>query len=92
MKEADLLPKLSAAAATKPDTPSPSLFGKGRYKFWALGAIILLAFWSMLTGTVTLKWSAGDLTGLPDDDLGSTARSDLDILVTIDPSIGRSFP
>lgn len=43
-----------------------ALFGRGRYKFWALGAILLLAFWSMFTGTVSLRWSAGNLNRLPD--------------------------
>ncbi|MCE3049350.1 hypothetical protein HAX54_044679 [Datura stramonium] len=42
------------------------LFGRGRYKFWALAAILLLAFWSMFTGTVTLRWSVGNLNGLSD--------------------------
>ncbi|GAV70278.1 DUF1195 domain-containing protein [Cephalotus follicularis] len=36
------------------------LFGiKTGYKFWVLAAIILLAIWSMFTGSVTLKWSSG---------------------------------
>nr|DAD40686.1 TPA_asm: hypothetical protein HUJ06_015009 [Nelumbo nucifera] len=56
-----------------------SLFGKGRYKFWALAAIILLAFWSMFTGTVTLKWSAGNLNRLSDD-LDTPIHDDLDVL------------
>ncbi|XAR61779.1 hypothetical protein NMG60_11016294 [Bertholletia excelsa] len=55
------------------------LLGKGRYKFWALAAILLLAFWSMLTGTVTLKWSAGNLNPLSDD-FDSPIHDDLDIL------------
>ncbi|ONK60571.1 uncharacterized protein A4U43_C08F19980 [Asparagus officinalis] len=82
MKESDLLPTLStapAATATKPETSSPSLFGKGRYKFWALAAIALLAFWSMLTGTVSLR-SSGDLSS---DDLllrSQQSHADLDIL------------
>lgn len=58
-----------------------SLLGKGRYKLWALGAIILLAFWSMFTGTVTLRWSAGNLNRIGDDDsLDSPLRDDLDVL------------
>lgn len=78
MKEADLLP--TTTAITKPETSSSSLFGKNRYKFWALAAIILLAFWSMLTGTVSLNFSAGDL--LPDDYIlhHSSMSSDLDVL------------
>ncbi|KAF6149762.1 hypothetical protein GIB67_017495 [Kingdonia uniflora] len=55
------------------------LFGKGRYKFWALAAILLLAFWSMLTGTVTLKWSAGNLNRISDD-IDSPIHDDLDVL------------
>ncbi|KAF9609430.1 hypothetical protein IFM89_016230 [Coptis chinensis] len=57
-----------------------SIFGKGRYKFWALAAILLLAFWSMFTGTVTLKWSAGNLNHISDDLLDSPIHEDLDVL------------
>ncbi|KAG9150409.1 hypothetical protein Leryth_014586 [Lithospermum erythrorhizon] len=42
-------------------------FGKGRYKLWALAAIILLALWSMFTGSITLKWSSGNLTRVSDE-------------------------
>ncbi|KAK6152910.1 hypothetical protein DH2020_012549 [Rehmannia glutinosa] len=59
---------------------SSSIFGRGRYKFWALAAILLLAFWSMLTGTVTLRWSAGDLKDRFNDDYSSHASEDLDVL------------
>ncbi|KAM5564854.1 hypothetical protein ABKV19_019089 [Rosa sericea] len=52
---------------------------KNRYKFWALAAILLLAFWSMFTGSVTLRWSAGNLTGLSDQ-LSLPTYDDLDIL------------
>ncbi|XP_062021819.1 uncharacterized protein LOC133738319 [Rosa rugosa] len=52
---------------------------KNRYKFWALAAILLLAFWSMFTGSVTLRWSAGNLTGLSDQ-LNLPSYDDLDIL------------
>ncbi|PRQ27019.1 hypothetical protein RchiOBHm_Chr6g0300851 [Rosa chinensis] len=52
---------------------------KNRYKFWALAAILLLAFWSMFTGSVTLRWSAGNLTGLSDQ-LNLPTYDDLDIL------------
>ncbi|KAL6994699.1 hypothetical protein U1Q18_005805 [Sarracenia purpurea var. burkii] len=55
------------------------VLGKVRYKFWALAAILLLAFWSMLTGTVTLKWSAGNLNPLSDD-FDSPIHNDLDVL------------
>ncbi|KAJ9564629.1 hypothetical protein OSB04_000595 [Centaurea solstitialis] len=63
---------------------SSSIFTRPRYKFWALAAIILLAFWSMLTGTVTLRFSAGNLNRLGDYDIaggGSPIRQDLDVLV-----------
>lgn len=56
------------------------LFGRGRYKFWALAAILLLAFWSMLTGTVSLRRSAGDLTRF-NEDYDSPAIEYLDVLV-----------
>ncbi|KAL6588008.1 hypothetical protein OROMI_000986 [Orobanche minor] len=59
---------------------SPNIFGRGRYKFWALAAILLLAFWSMLTGTVTLRWSAGDLKDRFNDDYSSHSADDLDVL------------
>ncbi|RDX97266.1 hypothetical protein CR513_19971, partial [Mucuna pruriens] len=36
--------------------------GRGQYKLWVLAAIILLALWSMFTASLTLKWSAGNLT------------------------------
>ncbi|XP_073136080.1 uncharacterized protein [Henckelia pumila] len=55
------------------------LFGRGKYKFWALAAIVLLAFWSMFTGSVTLKISPVDVK-LSSRDLDSSAHSDLDVL------------
>ncbi|KAI8549696.1 hypothetical protein RHMOL_Rhmol06G0045100 [Rhododendron molle] len=55
------------------------VFGKSRYKLWALAAILLLAFWSMFTGTVTLKWSAGNLNPLSDR-FDSPIHDDLDVL------------
>lgn len=85
MKDEDSLPlttlnttSSTAASSTKKDN-DVSLFGKGRYKFWALAAILLLAFWSMFTGTVTLRWSAGNLNRLSDD-LDTPLRDDLDVL------------
>ncbi|XP_072978134.1 uncharacterized protein [Typha angustifolia] len=79
MKEdGDLLPATKPISAGGAVADS-SLFGKGRYKFWALAAILLLAFWSMLTGTVTLKWSAGNLTRLSDD-LDPAFHDNLDVL------------
>ncbi|CAN6168750.1 unnamed protein product [Urochloa humidicola] len=53
------------ASATKISLPISSgeaaLFGKGRYKTWALAAIALLALWSMFAASVTLRWSSGEL-------------------------------
>ncbi len=51
----------------------------GGYKFWALAAILLLAFWSMFTGSVTLKWSASNLSRFSDG-LDSPILDDLDVL------------
>ncbi|KAJ6736738.1 hypothetical protein OIU85_018865 [Salix viminalis] len=78
MKDDDSLPTTTAPTVKK-ETSDSGLFGKGRYKFWALAAIILLAFWSMLTGTVTLRWSAGNLNSLTDD-IDTPIRDDLDVL------------
>ncbi|CAK9138788.1 unnamed protein product, partial [Ilex paraguariensis] len=88
MKDDEFLPistpttnKSSTATSTisKKESYDSSLFGRGRYKFWALAAILLLAFWSMLTGTVTLRWSAGNLNRMSDD-LGTLISDDLDVL------------
>lgn len=75
MKEGagDLLPAPAADAG---------IFGKGRYKFWAFAAILLLAFSSIITGTVTLRWSADDLNRLARDfDVAVAVDPDLDVLV-----------
>jgi hypothetical protein len=80
MKDDDSLPTTTAPSVKK-ETSDSVLFGKGRYKFWALAAILLLAFWSMLTGTVTLRWSAGNLNSLVDD-IDTPIRDDLDVLVS----------
>lgn len=58
------------------------VFGRGKYKLWALGAITLLAVWSMFTGTVTLKWSDVNLKHASND-LDPSLHSDLDVLVLI---------
>ncbi|KAK9111647.1 hypothetical protein Scep_019166 [Stephania cephalantha] len=65
----DDLPTTTAATSKKESsaTADDTLFGHGRYKFWALAAILLLAFWSMFTGTITLKCSAGNLNRISDD-------------------------
>ncbi|KAL7602364.1 uncharacterized protein LOC111894843 [Lactuca sativa] len=56
------------------------LFSKTRYKFWAITAILLLALWSMFTGSVTLRWSgAGNISNPLSDSFDSPVR-DLDIL------------
>ncbi|KAF8405199.1 hypothetical protein HHK36_010099 [Tetracentron sinense] len=72
MKDAD-----APTTTAKKESSDASLFGKGRYKFWALAAILLLAFWSMFTGTVTLKWSAGNLNRISDD-IDTPILDDLD--------------
>ncbi|KAK1391412.1 Lanosterol synthase [Heracleum sosnowskyi] len=59
------------------NTSNSSVFGKTRYKLWALVVIVVLAFWSMFTGSVTLNWSSA---GALADDFGSPLHSDLDIL------------
>ncbi|RVW26374.1 hypothetical protein CK203_116330 [Vitis vinifera] len=61
------------------DSSDASLFGKGQYKFWVLAAILLLTFWSMFTGTVTLRWSASNLNHISDD-FDSHIHDDLDVL------------
>ncbi|XVE87281.1 hypothetical protein DITRI_Ditri18aG0104400 [Diplodiscus trichospermus] len=82
MKDDDTLPTTTGTTTTanlKKESSDSSLFGKGRYKFWALAAILLLAFWSMFTGTVTLRWSAGNLNRLSDD-FDTPIHDDLDVL------------
>ncbi|KAM7265993.1 hypothetical protein ACFE04_003676 [Oxalis oulophora] len=83
MKDDDssLLPTSTSTTTMTTSSSNNNLFGKGRYKFWALAAILLLAFWSMLTGTVTLRWSAGNLNRLSADDIDtSPIHDDLDVL------------
>ncbi|PPR84785.1 hypothetical protein GOBAR_AA35932 [Gossypium barbadense] len=82
MKDDDTLPTTTATANLKKESSDSCLFGRGRYKFWAFAAILLLAFWSMFTGTVTLRWSAGNLNRLSDD-IGSPVHDDLDVLVPV---------
>ncbi|THG22730.1 hypothetical protein TEA_022725 [Camellia sinensis var. sinensis] len=87
MKDDDALPISTPTAHThthththtQKETSDSSPFGKGRYKFWALSAILLLAFWSMLTGTVSLRWSAGNLNRFSDD-FDIPIHDDLDVL------------
>ncbi|GLU13708.1 hypothetical protein SLE2022_303240 [Rubroshorea leprosula] len=80
MKDDDTLPTTATTVTNvKKENSDSSQSGRGRYKFWALAAILLLAFWSMLTGTVTLRWSAGNLNRLSDD-LEPPIHDDLDVL------------
>ncbi|XP_054819606.1 uncharacterized protein LOC129318712 [Prosopis cineraria] len=53
--------------------------GKSHYMFWVLTAIILLAVWSMFTGSLTLKWSAPSLSRFSHE-LDSQTLDDLDVL------------
>lgn len=88
MKEDDALPTTTATstatgtamANSKKENSDSVLFGRGRYKFWAFAAILLLAFWSMFTGTVTLRLSTGNLNRLSED-LGIPNYDNLDVLV-----------
>ncbi|XP_038720624.1 uncharacterized protein LOC120013065 [Tripterygium wilfordii] len=73
------LPTTVPAMNMKKESSDSSVLGKGRYKFWALAAILLLAFWSMFTGTVTLRWSAGNFNRLSDD-IDIQIHDDLDVL------------
>ncbi|KAA8547340.1 hypothetical protein F0562_003796 [Nyssa sinensis] len=92
MKDDDALPISTPTTHTatttipKKETLDSTLLGRGRYKFWALAAILLLAFWSMLTGTVTLRWSAGNLNHISDD-IDTPIRDDLDVLVCLKSSL-----
>ncbi|XP_028802991.1 uncharacterized protein LOC114758143 isoform X2 [Neltuma alba] len=53
--------------------------GKSHYMFWVFTAIILLAVWSLFTGSLTLKWSAPNLSRFSFD-LDSRVLDDLDVL------------
>lgn len=65
------------ASTVKKDGPLVGFFGKSGYKFWVLAAILLLAFWSMFTSSVSLKWSSGDLAT---DNTDFSVGDDLDVL------------
>ncbi|KAH6797113.1 polyol transporter [Perilla frutescens var. hirtella] len=73
---------VSSSSSSRKDASShfSAVFGRGRYKFWAFGVILMLAFWSMLTGTVSLRWSAGDLDDSFSQDYHSPSADDLDVL------------
>lgn len=86
MKDDEPLPISSPtviSCSNKKQTLDWTIFTKGRYTFWAFTAIILLAFWSILTATVTLRFSAGNLNNLSDDIAGggSPIFYDLDAIV-----------
>ncbi|KAF5739391.1 hypothetical protein HS088_TW12G00596 [Tripterygium wilfordii] len=69
----------TTTAVPKTATRKVARFGSSSYKFWILLAILLLASWSLITGSVTLKWSAGNLSHFPADaDL--PVHGDLDVL------------
>ncbi|KAL1566557.1 hypothetical protein AAHA92_02157 [Salvia divinorum] len=70
----------SSSSRKDASSDSSSIFGRGRYKFWAFAVILMLAFWSMLTGTVSLRWSAGDLDDSFTQDYHSPSADDLDVL------------
>ncbi|KAK1410412.1 hypothetical protein QVD17_36949 [Tagetes erecta] len=84
MKDEDPLPVSTSSSGltiNRKETLDSSVFRRGRYKFWILSAIILLAFWSMFTGTVTLHFSVGDLNRLSDEFAGgSPVYDDFDVL------------
>ncbi|XP_022875426.1 uncharacterized protein LOC111393890 [Olea europaea var. sylvestris] len=67
------------AATSQKEGFCGGLFGRGRYKIWVLGAIVLLALWSMFTTSVTLKWSAVNLKH-SSDALDLSIHGDLDVL------------
>lgn len=70
-----------SSALNRKETLDYSICRRGRYKFWALAAIILLAFWSMFTGTVSLRLSVGNLNRLSDDIAsGPPIYDDFDVL------------
>ena len=77
-----LILKRESSGSCSSDTcnnSNSSVFGKTRYKLWALVVILVLAFWSMFTGSVTLNWSSA---GALADEYDSPLHSDLDILVS----------
>ncbi|XP_006341924.1 uncharacterized protein [Solanum tuberosum] len=72
----------AATSTVKKDQGFSGVFGKGKYKLWVLAAILLLAFWSMFTGSLTLSlnWSTSNLSRLSHAS-DFTIHEDLDILV-----------
>ncbi|CAM8905088.1 unnamed protein product [Rhodiola kirilowii] len=76
MKNDDDLPVMSM---TRKETVDANMFGKVKYKFLALAAILMLAFWSMFTRTISLRWSAQNLNRISDD-MDTRVSVDLDVL------------
>ncbi|KAK7262843.1 hypothetical protein RJT34_30424 [Clitoria ternatea] len=70
MKDEEALP------VTKREPSDSVIFGKGKYKFWALAAILLLASWSMFTGTVSLSGTLNSFS----HDIHAPIHDDLDVL------------
>lgn len=70
---------ITSAAAAKKDggDGGHGVFGRGKYKLWVIVAILLLAFWSMFTGSLTLSLNrVSDASRFP-------VHDDLDILVLL---------
>ncbi|KAK4338831.1 hypothetical protein RND71_040293 [Anisodus tanguticus] len=74
---------VAVASTAKKDQGVNGLFYKGKYKLWLLAAILLLAFWSMFTGSLTLSlnWSTANLSRLSDTTSDFSIHEDPDILV-----------
>ncbi|XP_047313213.1 uncharacterized protein LOC124916527 [Impatiens glandulifera] len=79
MKDDDTLPVSMSFSRKEISDSTYHPFGRGRYKFWALTALLLLAFCSILTGTVTLRWSLGNLNRFSDE-FDKLNSDDLDAL------------
>ncbi|KAK4361511.1 hypothetical protein RND71_020463 [Anisodus tanguticus] len=79
MKDDESRPVSTPTTTYSSSNTNSTLFGRGRYKFYALAGILLLAFWSMFTGTVTVRWSAGNLNSLSDL-VDIPLSDDLDVL------------
>ncbi|CAL0311503.1 unnamed protein product [Lupinus luteus] len=78
MKDEDGIPTTKTVTIKKEKNSDWGMFGKTRYKIWALAAILILALWSMLTGTISLRWS-GNLNSLTND-IDTPIHDDLDVL------------
>ncbi|CAH9077933.1 unnamed protein product [Cuscuta europaea] len=55
---------------------SDGVFGKRKYKLWVIAAILLLAFWSMFTGSITLTLNRISSSSSPFNAL----QNDFDVL------------